>query len=216
MPVIKTKKADLKARYGVSLKLAFILSLSLIIVSFKFFPSVREIENLTDSIQDVIVIEDIVKTVQNRNPPPPPPHPDPLSNPDENPSEPVYKNNEIDEREPVLPPPLPRDRPIINDEEIPFTFSEVMPEPIGGIAAIQKKIKYTAIALKAEIEGTVYIQVTITKEGNPIDAVILKSLGGGLDEEALMAVLNTKFNPGLQRDKPVNVRIVIPIKFKLK
>ncbi|MCH7965733.1 MAG: energy transducer TonB [Bacteroidetes bacterium] len=37
-----------------------------------------------------------------------------------------------------------------------------------------------------------------------------------MDEEALNAVLNTKFVPGKQRGKPVKVKLVIPIKFVLR
>jgi len=90
-----------------------------------------------------------------------------------------------------------------------------MPEPIGGISAIKEKIKYTSIGIKAHIEGKVIIEVTFGKDGHPNDAVILKGIGGGLDEVALNAVMQTKFKPGLQRDKPVNVRIKIPIRFEL-
>jgi len=91
-----------------------------------------------------------------------------------------------------------------------------MPAPIGGIKAIQEKVHYTDIARRIELQGTVYIQAKIDKNGNVVEASVLKGIGGGLDEEALNAVTSTKFTPGKQRGKPVKVKMVIPIKFVLR
>ncbi len=44
---------------------------------------------------------------------------------------------------------------------------------------------------------------------------ILKGIGGGCDEAAAKAVEKTKFTPGRQRGKPVNVQVSIPVIFKL-
>ncbi len=72
------------------------------------------------------------------------------------------------------------------------------------------------MARRAEIEGKVVIEAVVDKQGNIIDAFVKKGIGGGLDEVALDAVKNTKFHPGMQRGKPVIVRISIPIKFVLR
>ena len=42
----------------------------------------------------------------------------------------------------LVPPPPP---PEIPKEEIIFRWSEVMPEPVGGLSAIQSKVDYTEI-----------------------------------------------------------------------
>ncbi len=39
-----------------------------------------------------------------------------------------------------------------------FVAVEQMPEPIGGIAAIQKNVHYPEIAKRAGIEGRVYVK----------------------------------------------------------
>jgi protein TonB len=91
-----------------------------------------------------------------------------------------------------------------------------MPAPVGGLQAIQEKVHYTEIARRAGVEGTVYIQARINKNGDVVDATVIKGLGAGLDEEALNAVKLTKFVPGKQRGKPVNVKMTIPVKFVLK
>jgi protein TonB len=102
------------------------------------------------------------------------------------------------------------------EDDAPFIWVEEMPKPIGGIRAIQEKVYYTEIAIRTGIEGTVFIEAVIDKEGNVIDAKIVRDIGGGLDESALKAVLATKFSPGKQRGKPVKVKVTIPIKFVLK
>ena len=91
-----------------------------------------------------------------------------------------------------------------------------MPEPIGGIAAIQSKIVYPEIAKRAGVEGKVYVKAYIDKNGDVTKAVVLKGIGAGCDEAALKAVKETKFKPGKQRGKPVNVQVSIPVVFKLQ
>ncbi len=80
----------------------------------------------------------------------------------------------------------------------------------------RKKFTYTEIARRAGVEGTVYIQAKINKNGDVIDAIVIKGLGAGLDEEALNAVKSTIFIPGKQRGRAVNVKMTIPIKFVLR
>ena len=52
--------------------------------------------------------------------------------------------------------------------------------------------------------------------GNVYNVEILRGIGGGCDEAAAEAVLNTKFYPGEQRGKPVKVMVSVPISFKLR
>lgn len=90
-----------------------------------------------------------------------------------------------------------------------------MPEPIGGIAAIQRNIKYPEIARRAGIEGKVYILAYIDENGNVTKTTVLKGIGGGCDEAAINAIKKVKFIPGRQGGKPVKVQVSIPVIFKL-
>ena len=92
---------------------------------------------------------------------------------------------------------------------------DVMPEPIGGIKAIQKNVIYPELAKKTGIEGRVYIQAFIDEKGNVIKTKILKGIGSGCDEAAVLAVKETKFKPAKQRGRLVKVQVVVPIVFKL-
>jgi TonB family protein len=103
-----------------------------------------------------------------------------------------------------------------SDQNIYFVAVEEMPEPIGGMYAIQSKIKYPESAKNQGIEGKVFIQAFIDEIGNVEDAKVIKGAGYGLDEAALEAVKQTKFTPGKQKGKPVKVQVSIPIVFKLQ
>ena len=103
----------------------------------------------------------------------------------------------------------------IEKESVYFVAVEEMPEPIGGIEGIQKKIEYPEIAKRAGLEGKVYVRAYVDETGNVIKAEVVKGLGGGCDEAALDAISKTKFNPGKQRGKPIKVQVTIPIIFRL-
>jgi protein TonB len=108
---------------------------------------------------------------------------------------------------------------VVEDKETAPTYFvavEEMPEPIGGIKAIQEKITYPEIAKRAGVEGKVYILAFVDENGNVTKAQVLKGIGAGCDEAALDAVLKTKFKPGKQRGTPVHVQVSIPIIFKLQ
>lgn len=216
MPTIKNYRADLRVKYRKYFELSLILSLSLIIAAFKLAPKDGNTDENYNPPQELITIENIINTVQKPKPPPPPIPQPVLSETDEVLEEIELDDVEIDLDAQIGPPPPPPDPPIKIEEPIIFVAVEEMPYPIGGIQAIQEKVHYTEFGRRAGIKGTVYIEAIINEEGSVINAIVKKGIGGGLDEEALNAVQNTKFVPGKQRGKPVKVKLVIPIKFVLR
>lgn len=93
--------------------------------------------------------------------------------------------------------------------------AEEMPEPVGGIAAIQSKLLYPEIAKRAGVEGRVYVLAFINEEGDVVYTEVIKGVGTGLDEAAVKAVKETKFTPAKIDGKPVKVQVTVPIVFKL-
>ena len=91
-----------------------------------------------------------------------------------------------------------------------------MPSPIGGIKAIQEKIRYPEIAKRAGVEGRVFVKAFVDSTGAVVKTEIIRGIGAGCDEAAMTAVEKVKFKPGMQRGKPVNVQITVPILFKLQ
>ncbi|MBL0175954.1 MAG: TonB family protein [Ignavibacteria bacterium] len=83
-------------------------------------------------------------------------------------------------------------------------------------AVKQVQPKYPDIALRAELEGTVYLKVWVTKEGKVKKAVILKSDAEVFNQAAQDAAMQWVFTPALQQKKPVDVWVAIPFRFRLK
>ena len=102
------------------------------------------------------------------------------------------------------------------EDDTPYVAIEKMPEPIGGIKGIQEKIWYPKEAIKNKVEGIVYILAFVDEYGNVTEAEVLKGIGSGCDEIALMAVKFTQFTPAMLEGKKVKAQISIPIVFKLK
>ncbi len=215
MPSLKNPKADLRKFYYRSFEISLIISLATLIVAFKFSPQLSKTELLSEGTQEIINIDEIINTIQKPEVPPPPKAPQIIEASIEDVPDDIILPD-IDNVKPIPLPDKPPVQPRVIDDETIFEVVEEMPAPVGGIKAIQEKVHYTEIARRAGVEGTVYIEARIDKKGNVIDAFVKKGLGAGLDEEALKAVLNTRFIPGKQRGKPVNVKMIIPIKFVLK
>ena len=109
----------------------------------------------------------------------------------------------------------PKEEIVVNEEPVYFVAVEEMPEPIGGISGIQKRIVYPELAKRAGIEGKVLVLAFVDESGNVTKAEVIKGIGLGCNEAAINAILQTKFKPGIQRGKPVKVRVTIPVTFKL-
>lgn len=77
--------------------------------------------------------------------------------------------------------------------------------------------QYTGEAMRHKIQGLVILEVVIGADGRAHEAVVTKSLGYGLDEEAIHAVRDVwRFKPALGPDgKPAAVRMLIEIDFHL-
>ena len=215
MALRKNPKADLRSKYSRFFEVSLIISLALLIVAFKFFPHIKPEEKIATNTQELFNVEDVQQTKQENRPPPPPKPPIPIEAPTDNVLNDIdISSTELDVNANVGAPPPPKEEKK-DDEPQYFVAVEEMPEPIGGIAAIQAKIVYPEIAKRAGVEGRVYINAFVNKEGVVTKAVVLKGIGAGCDEAALKAVEATKFKPGKQRGKPVNVQVSVPVIFKL-
>lgn len=110
---------------------------------------------------------------------------------------------------------MPEEKP----DEI-FTIVEQQPAPVGGIRAfyeyVGNNLKYPARASRTGIEGRVFVEFIVEKDGSLTDLKVAKGIGGGCDEEAIRVITGApKWIPGKQRGNPVRVRMVMPIMFKL-
>ncbi|GJQ22011.1 MAG: hypothetical protein HBSIN02_23660 [Bacteroidia bacterium] len=209
--VRKNPEVDLRLQYRKTFEVALIIALALMIVAFKFFPDVSPPDKILKVEQEIVDVEDIEITKQENRPPPPPRPPIPIEAPsDENVEDVEIMSTELQPAE-EAPPPPPQE-----DEEVYFVAVEELPEPIGGLAALQSAVVYPEIAKRAGVEGTVYVEAFVDESGNVTKTTVVKGIGAGCDEAAQAAVMKTKFKPGKQRGKPVKVRMSIPIRFRLQ
>lgn len=104
----------------------------------------------------------------------------------------------------------------LDDPEDYFVVVEEMPELIGGLAELQRKIRYPQMARRAGIEGRVYVQFIVNEQGEVERPQVIRGIGGGADEEALRVVSEANFKPGYQRGRPVRVQYSLPIFFRLQ
>ena len=97
-----------------------------------------------------------------------------------------------------------------------------MPEYPGGVSAmmafVQENMKYPEDAKIDGKEGRVLCSFIIDKEGAVTEVRVARSSGTqSLDDEAVRVVsLMPKWEPGKVEGKPVRVRYIIPIVFRLK
>lgn len=93
------------------------------------------------------------------------------------------------------------------------------PEYPGGyknfIQFLKAQIKYPKAALKAQVQGNVYVSFIIEKDGSLSTPKISRTLGYGTDEEAIRILkLSPKWKPGLEKGKPVRTIYHTPISFE--
>jgi TonB family protein len=74
--------------------------------------------------------------------------------------------------------------------------------------------EYSVQARAARLKGAVALTAVIDTEGHPRDLTVVTGLGMGLDEQALAAVLQWRFTPGMKDGRPVNVRVKLSVSFK--
>jgi periplasmic protein TonB len=95
------------------------------------------------------------------------------------------------------------------------------PYRVGGSVIPPKVVykvepQYTEEGLRARREGTVRIQLVVTRDGMPTDVHELEQhIGLGLDEKAIEAVQQWRFEPGKKSGEPVAVRVQIEMNFHL-
>ncbi len=106
-------------------------------------------------------------------------------------------------------------------EEKPYTYVEQMPTFPGGESEMMKylgkNIRYPAAAQRAGIEGIVVLSFVVSKTGEISEIQVIKSLGGGTDEEAVRVVKSMpKWTPGKQNGRAVPVRYTLPVRYTIK
>jgi TonB family protein len=90
----------------------------------------------------------------------------------------------------------------------------------GGVtppSVIQRiEPQYSEEARKARYQGTVVLEAIVRKDGTCDILRIVRSLGFGLDENAIQALKQWRFRPGMRNGVPVDVALNIEVNFNLR
>lgn len=78
--------------------------------------------------------------------------------------------------------------------------------------------QYTADAMRAKVQGAVWLECIVLPDGTVGDVRVTKSLDPvfGLDQEAIKAAKMWRFSPGIRQGEPVPVIITIELTFTLR
>ncbi len=224
--------------------LAAALGLSVLAFSWTTYEEVFDTSGYDLSVEEEIEIEP-PRTAEPPPPPPPPPPPVIEEVPEEEILEdekPVFEDQTVDEatvfdeppppppKKEAPPPPPPPPPPKKQDVEEIFKVVEQMPL-FGGCADkecsdkklieyLMKNLKYPAIARENGVEGRVFIQFVVERDGSVTDVKIARDIGAGCGEAAVKVVqdmnnLSQAWQPGKQRGSPVRVLYTLPVTFKL-
>ncbi|MEQ9405428.1 MAG: energy transducer TonB [Cyclobacteriaceae bacterium] len=220
----KNPKADLSGKSALFLNIGLCCSLLFVIFAFEWKSyddsGIIDFGTIDDDFEDIL---DIPQTEQ---PPPTPPQiklPELIEVPDE---------EEIEEELDII-----LDIEVTTETEIDDLVFEDVPGPEvadqifeiveesagypGGLKEfykyLQKELKYPRQAQRMNVEGKVFVQYVVEKDGSLTDIKVVRGVGSGCDEEAVRVLQNSpKWNPGKQRGVPVRQKMFQAISFKLR
>ena len=225
METKKNPKVDLERKRSLFFQIGLFITLALILFVFelKIVPGNDElfVAGNTGPIEEEII--PITKQEEIKTPPPPPPPVtdviEIVENNQEIQNEVKIESTEADANTQISAPVEVQQEEEI-EEVINFYVIEEKPEFPGGEAAmfqwIAKNIKYPEIAKENGVQGKVFVQFVIGKDGKVTDVQVVRGVDPSLDKEAVRVIQSMPtWKPGKQRGKAVKVSFQIPINFKL-
>jgi periplasmic protein TonB len=76
--------------------------------------------------------------------------------------------------------------------------------------------RYTEVARRAGMQGTVIVEAVIDEKGNATNVRILRGLPMGLDRAAVEAIQQTPFKPAMIGTRPVKVYYNLTVTFTIQ
>lgn len=227
MEIKKAPKADLEGKKGIFFEVGLTLALAALLFAFEWKTSTEEVGKF-QTVAEEVVEEEIIPITQQMLKPPPPPPPAPkltdlidIVEDDTNIDEDLEILDAEDESENTVVQNLDDLGDYGNEdtgETEVFVVVENMPTFSGGNVQkwIAKNVKYPVLAMENGIQGKVFVQFVIEKDGSITDVKVLRGVDASLDKEAIRVVqAMPKWNPGKQRGKAVRVSYTLPINFQL-
>jgi len=234
MQIKKNPKADLSKNSNLyfAIGLAVILFISWRAIEWKTYDRSGygyEALNIDDDDDEEIPITEQIKTP----PPPPPPPPAPeiieIVEDEEEIEETIIESTETDQEEIVEIVEVEEE---FEDVDVPFAVIEDVPifpgcERVAKSKRrdcfqeqinkhIRKNFRYPEIAQEMGIQGRVYVNFVIDKDGS-ITSIRMRGPDKNLEKEAQRIIAKLpRMTPGKQRGRAVRVPFSIPITFRLQ
>ena len=231
MEVKKSPKADLEGGIGMSILMGMIVGLAVLFVGFEWGTKDVQVVSADEGVADIIAEEEIEITRPENTPPPPPPPPAPavaevltVVEDDVELEQQEIISSEDDasaaQTETFVAPVVEEEEEEESAQQI-FTVVEKQPEFPGGTAELfkylNKAIKYPVIAQENGIQGRVVCSFVVNRDGSIVDIQVMRGVDPSLDKEAMRVISEMpKWKPGKQRGKPVRVRFILPVQFRLQ
>ena len=228
MEIKKSTKADLENKKHIFLEMGFAVALAAVLFAFEWKVSTEEPSDYITISEIPMETEMIPITMMSQLPPPPPP-PAPIQFMDM--LEIVDELNEVDIELELIDASdestnedyetsIPGDWEYgdeASNEIIPFLPSEDMPVFPGNVQKwIRENIHYPLLAIENGIEGRVFVQFVVERDGSIANIKVVRSVDASLDKEAVRVISKMpKWKPGKQRGKAVRVSYTLPIVFQL-
>ncbi len=102
-----------------------------------------------------------------------------------------------------------------------YESASTLPEYEGGTKAMMddlvRWVEYPERELYKKVQGKVVVSIVVGHDGKTSSPIVISPVSPGLDRAAVKAVMAlSKWKPGYIGSNPVNVRISIPVSFKMK
>ena len=231
MEIKKSPKANLENKKFMFMEIGLICALLIVLGAFEWSTTETSVSILEEEVAVVIEEEQVPITQEEQLPPP------------EVPKEPVMsdvidivdddikvednflisteddKSLGVEIKDYVVEQ---QEEEVVEEEEIPFAIVEQKPtfqgkDPNHFTKWVFSKIVYPEIAKENGVQGRVTLQFTIDTDGSIRNVKVLRGVDSSLDKEAVRVVSSSpKWQPGMQRNKPVKVKYTFPVVVQLR
>jgi len=220
MEAKKNPKADLQRMYSLHLSIGFMVALAFVVTAFEWRTAYEKPIHVQEIVEVIALIDESKITSIPEPPKPKIVMPEIKVVDDDIEVEQIEKVIDIVDAEAIDDLPF-LDDPLSVEVAPEFVdYAEVMPDPEGGMSAFMaylgKNLKYPKNGIKQGIEGKVYVQFIVDETGKLTELKVIKGIGADFDNESLRVLAKAPaWKPGRQAGRPVKVRMVLPIIFKL-
>lgn len=102
----------------------------------------------------------------------------------------------------------------------PGSSDDTKPLRVGGDVSAPKVVydpdpQYSEAARRAHYQGTVVLWLVVAADGSPTKVRVVRRIGLGLDEAAILGVQHWRFQPATRNGQPVPVMINVEVNFRL-